>query len=104
MKITELTPRKTSLASIREETILEKVNRMPLEELNEYDIFIPKDQKHYNGLQANWLKEEIELIRNRPGHSQEVTDTELVHDAQKYHNFERYRAFYVLSYPDKVTK
>jgi len=81
--------------------ILEIIKGLSLEELNYFGEYSPKDLKYYNSEQNNWLAKEKYLIAARKG-SPEVSPLELVEDIQRNHNPERYRAYFVLKYPNKV--
>jgi hypothetical protein len=83
---------------------LEIIKGMSLEELRSFDIYGPRDVRHYNNIQLTWLTTEKHFIQNRAGHIGEVSNAELLEDIDKYHNAERFRVFYVLKYPNMVKR
>jgi len=71
------------------------------EELRYYDQYNITDLAHYNQLQKTWLDvERYYLGQEKDRH---VTDEELITDALQRKTFNRFRAFYILSYPQNVT-
>jgi hypothetical protein len=105
MKPTKLTNEEKAFVDDKGDlVILEIIKGMSLEELRSFDIYTPKNMKHYSSLQVNWLKTEEHLIKNRQDHVGEVSELELIEDICKHHNGERYKVFYVLKYPDRVQR
>ena len=84
--------------------ILERIKGMNSQELKSFDSYHPIDLTHYNKIQLEWVASEKYLIAHRPGHTGEVTPLELIQDMQINKNGERFRAFYVIKYPDRVKK
>ena len=59
--------------------------------------FLYKSLKHYNDSQDVWLEKEKSFLREQLGRA--PTSDELLDDAKKNQNFERYRLCYVLNFP-----
>ena len=85
--------------------LIEIINGMTYDELKQFDVYSPRDFKHYMGVQRNlWFSKEQYLISHRPGHGLEVKEEELLEDMKIHQNGERYMAWYVLKFPDKVKR
>ena len=84
--------------------ILEWMKGMTYEEMKMFNNYFPLDEKDYRDLQRDWINEEKHLIKNRPGHCEEVSSLELCEDIKKYNNGLRFRAFYCLKFPEKVVR
>ncbi|MDP1695814.1 MAG: hypothetical protein Q8L29_02805 [archaeon] len=87
----------------RDEVILAVIERMMKFDkcrFDKFDSFIP--QREYRGnyidIQRQWLIVEYHIL----GDPQD--EDLLLSDSQKNHNPERYRAFYVIKYPERVEK
>jgi len=78
----------------------EVIKGMSIEEMLEFDNYIPNNLKHYNGLQVLWLQDEQHLIAQRNGHP--CKESELLDDIQLNHNSERFRVYYCFCYPHLV--
>jgi hypothetical protein len=73
---------------------------MTYEELAYYSKnYIVTDLDHYMGLQIHWLEEEKYYLGIKLG--QNPTDEEVIEAWVRHHNSERFRAFYILKYPEK---
>lgn len=84
--------------------LLEIIKGMSLKELRHFDIYKPDDMSHYCEIQCRWLHTEKHLLCHRNGKEREITEKELIDDICKCHNGERFRVFYVLKYPKRVTR
>lgn len=84
--------------------ILEQIKGMSSQELKVFDSYGPVDFCHYVRLERKWLETAKYLIATRPGHSSDVSDPELLEDVRENHLAERFRAWYVLKFPEKVTR
>lgn len=84
----------------REINYLAIIKSLSEEELKLFDKFIPKDLRHYNGLQRIWLETERYLIGSKLNHN--PTDLELIEDSKINHNAERFKVWYVFHYAEKV--
>ena len=107
MRIIPLTPEERAILDNpdADAPIIEIINGLTYEELKEFDMYSPRDFKHYMGVQRSlWFEKEKYLISHRPGHSLEVKEEELLEDMKIHQNGERYRAWYVLKFPDKVRR
>lgn len=89
--------------TIAEQQILDYIDSLDIDNLLYYSkCYVVKDFKHYMNLQFLWIKDEkyytgIEL-------SKCPTDIEVLNNWSLHKNSERFKAFYVLYYPDKVEK
>ena len=81
----------------------EIIKGMSLAELRAFDKYIPTDMKHYMSVQVSWIEEERYLIGRRFHPARKISDEALMRDMEKYHTPERFRTFYVLKYPDKIS-
>ena len=84
--------------------ILEQIKSMTPQELRVFDSYGPIDFSHYVGLEKEWLERAEYLIAHRLGHSLEVSDSELLEDVKENHLAERFRAWYVLKFPERTTR
>ena len=84
--------------------VLEIIKGMSLQELRYFDIYKPIDLMHYNSIQCLWLYTEKHLLDRRDGTYREATEEELINDINKFHNGERFRVFYVLTFPYMVLR
>jgi hypothetical protein len=80
--------------------LLEIVKGMSYEELVEFDVYTPICMKHYSKIQCKWIATEKQLLNWCRG--REVSEEELIEDMGKTKNPERFRAYYVLKYPNFV--
>lgn len=88
-------------ASPEDSEIINKVDSMNNTTLNYYsEHFVVIDLKHYMKLQIKWMEEERYFLGTRVHHN--PTDEELIEDWILHKNPQRFRAFYVLKYPEKV--
>ncbi|MFQ5531829.1 MAG: hypothetical protein ACE5ES_04400 [Candidatus Nanoarchaeia archaeon] len=86
-----------------ERIIAEIVRNLPREEVLAYSAVRPKDLAHYNAHNAKWLFDEEQFILGRGSHSlREVTDIELINDANEHNNLPVHRVVYTHRYQDKV--
>ncbi|MEM3113327.1 MAG: hypothetical protein QXI33_02795 [Candidatus Pacearchaeota archaeon] len=83
---------------------LEIIKGMTLEEMKFFDCYSPKYIDHYNRKQNEWIKSEKHLIRNRPGHGEDVSPEELLEDMKHNHNALRFKVWYVFKYPGLVKR
>jgi hypothetical protein len=92
---------KAVIHDMSEYVYFEIIKGMTPKELSEFRVYIPKNQRHYLSVETEWLDEERYLIKRRTGY---CTDEELIEDANKNHNFDRFRAYYCLKYPGMVSR
>lgn len=105
MKPQPLSSEESSLVSDSSDMVLlEIIKGMSLQELKSFDIYKPNNLTHYNNIQCKWLYVEKHLIGHRNGTFKEVSEEELIDDLYKCNNGERFRVFYVLKYPNMVTR
>lgn len=72
-------------------------------ELNYYSkVYVALDLRHYITLQLTWMEEEKYFLGMELHH--DPSEEEMITAWIKHHNSERFRAFYVLKYPEKVKK
>jgi len=76
------------------------LDSLSLTEIKEYTKYTPIDIKHYAEIQKHWIEVEIYYLAQKLG--REPSDEELIGDFEETHNPERYRAFYVLKFPEKI--
>lgn len=94
---------KSILACASDEIYLEIIKGLEEDgSLKNFDCYIPCDLKHYDSLQEYWLGREKDFMSEKMERS--PSDLELIQDAEKNHNFERFRVWYVLSFPEKVKR
>lgn len=87
----------------KDQEAIHYVNTLSYSDLMYYTKFFRMvDLKHYLSIQLKWLEEEKYLLGTKIHKS--PNDIELISDWNKHHNSERYRAYYVLRYPEKVEK
>lgn len=86
-----------------EELLILQVDSFTMNELEYYSkTYIVTDLGHYMGLQIHWLEEEKYYLGIKLNHN--PTNEEVIDAWVRHHNSERFRAFYVLRYPEKVVK
>lgn len=80
--------------------IIEKMMKYNSERFRRFDLFIPKREYrgNYMDIQRQWIITEYHIL----GDPQD--EGLLLSDSEKNHNPERYRAFYVIKYPERVEK
>lgn len=84
--------------------LLEMIKGMECEELQQFDVYLPKFLDHYLFVQEKWLEKERYLISRRPGHPPEVDELELIADLEKHQNALRYKVWYVFKFPGMVER
>lgn len=106
MKIVPLTDAELAIVidDSGDKIFLEIIKGMSHEELREFDVYCPKNLKHYNTIQTEWIKTERYLIEHRGGNWHDVSEIELIDDMTNHRNGERFRVFYVLKYPALVKR
>ncbi|PIN89641.1 hypothetical protein COU57_05775 [Candidatus Pacearchaeota archaeon CG10_big_fil_rev_8_21_14_0_10_32_14] len=107
MRIKPLTPEEKAILDNpdADAPLIEIINGMTYEELKQFDQYTYKDRDHYMGLQRDlWFGKERYLISHRLGHDAEVSSEELVDDINAHKNGERYRAWYVMKFPNMVKR
>jgi hypothetical protein len=103
MGVATLTSEERAIITTPEDLpILQEIKSMTLEELNQFNCYLPLDCKHYIALEKQWLETERYLIANRPGHPPEVSEEELIFDIRETRLAERFRAWYYMRFPNKV--
>ncbi len=91
------------ISDLSDALIFARIKRMTNQRLKRFDNLVPIDdrqQRHYQSLQLQWLRDEEYLLGTRLGRS--PTHKELFIDFMKNHNGLRFRAFFTLKYPDKM--
>ena len=91
------------ISDLSDALIVARIKRMTNRQLGRFDNLIPVDhrqQRHYQSLQLQWLRDEEYLLGTRLGRS--PTQKELFIDFMNNHNGLRFRAFFTLKYPDKM--
>lgn len=84
-----------------EREILRSVDELSKEDLELFSKkFKPTDFKHYMDLQIKWISEEKYFLGESLNKNPD--DNELISAWINHNNSQRFRAFYVLRYPDKV--
>jgi len=104
MRLVRLTEEEKRILTCPEKEMLvfEMIKGMSMGELISFDCYVPKDLIHYNEIQGYWLQTEKGLIEGRLHHK--PNDLELIEDAEKNHNFERFHVWYCLIHPDLVKR
>lgn len=88
-------------ASKEDEEIINRVDSMDNTTLDYYSkSFIALDLKHYMKLQLQWMEEERYFLGIKLQRC--PTDIELLSDWITHRNPQRFRAFYVLKYPERI--
>lgn len=85
-----------------EKDIIDKIDSLSIEELSQYNNFYPQDLRHYINVQKKWLEDGIYYLGTRIG--RRPTQDEIIKDMEQTKNAIRFRAFYCLSFPEKVKK
>jgi len=93
----------TLLENTSDIPILEVIKGMTLEELKYFDDYVPLNLEYYNNGQIKWYDKERYLIGTRNG-KKEVSPLELIEDMSNNHTPNRYKAYFVLKFPDKVKR
>lgn len=91
------------ISDLSDALIVARIKRMSNQRLERFDTLIPIDnrqQRHYQSLQLQWLRDEEYLLGTRLGRS--PTQKELFIDFMNNHNGLRFRAFFTLKFPDKM--
>ncbi len=100
MKPIPLSREERAILDSESETLLEIIKGMGIEELTSFDHFEALDRRHYDAKQIEWLRKERYLVGAREHH--EPSEMELIDDVMRHHNGERFRAYYVMRFPNKV--
>lgn len=90
------------ITDLHDALILARIKRMSPQRLQRFDKFKPKNLRSYNILQLQWVNTEKWLVGTRLGHN--PTEVEVVKDFAFNKNGLRFKAFYVLKYPQDVTR
>lgn len=79
-----------------------RIKTMTSEELRRCDRWGPRKGKlkHYLQIESDWLKMEIFFLEKRLG--REPTECEVLEDIDKTGIYHRFRAFYLMKYPENV--
>jgi hypothetical protein len=91
------------ISDLSDALIVARIKRMSNQRLKHFDNLVPIDnrqQRHYQSLQLQWLRDEEYLLGTRLGRS--PTQKELFIDFMKNHNGLRFRAFFTLKFPHKM--
>jgi hypothetical protein len=103
MKPTPLTQEEQRIVHNEDELVyLEIIKGMSIEELKHFDIYKPTNLGHYLLVQKTWLETERYLILQRV--KKDISELELIADAEQNHNFERFKVWYVFHHPDKIRR
>ena len=68
----------------------------------EYDCYRPTDMQHYLSLEREWLQKEKYFLGIKEHHNPLIQ--EFLEDISKSHIGEKFKAFYVEKFPEKVEK
>lgn len=93
------------LGTLSDALIIARIKRMSDAKLKRADRFMPLDeeqQRFYQAVQAEWLKGEQYLLGTRLGRS--PTQRELFVDFMNNHNGQRFRAYFLMKYPDRMRR
>lgn len=83
--------------------ILKYIDSLEYDDLIYYTkCYVPTDLKHYMSIQIQWMKEAKYLLGLKINKNPD--DIQLINEWNMYCNSERFRAFYVLYYVDKVVR
>jgi hypothetical protein len=80
---------------------LEMIKGMSMEELRAFDRYLLRDVMDYNRMQSEWVKTQTWLLGHKLQREPSVHD--LVHEMGESASPLRFRAFYVMKHPDRVT-
>jgi hypothetical protein len=83
--------------------ILARIEAMKPGRLGRFDHFVPKnsaEQRRFNEAQKIWMDKELRLLTDRLGHQPSLPEWQ--DDFKKHRNGPRFRAYYVLKYPDRM--
>ena len=80
---------------------LEIIKGMSQEELRSFDNYLLSDVMDYNRMQTEWVKTQTWLLGHKLDREPSVHD--LVREMGETRSPLRFRAFYVLKHPDRVT-
>lgn len=99
-----LTPAElTILGDAGDALIVARIKRMPNRRLARFDRLVPAgppEQRQFQTLQLQWLRDEEYLLGTRLG--RRPTQRELVSDFSRHQNGQRFRAYFTLKYPAKM--
>jgi len=109
MKLVKLTAEELAILGDSSDILyLEMIKGMSLDEMKEYDQYVPRDMGHFTQMQNEWLGTEMHLIVHRPNSGPSLTQDELrlllVDDFNACHNGERFKVFYCLKFPNRVKR
>ncbi|HLD98053.1 MAG TPA: hypothetical protein VI815_01890 [Candidatus Nanoarchaeia archaeon] len=105
MRLQRLTPEEINiLDDLSDVPILETIKGMNEEELKEYDVYRPIDMAFYTSEQNKWIAKEKWLVGTRIGIDPQATPEELIEDFLSNHIPQKYKAYFVLKYPDMVIR
>ncbi len=92
------------LSDNRDALIIARIKRMSKDKLKKFDSYVPKNEEEmrlYELVQVGWLRTEEWLVgtrlRRRP------TQKELFADFLNNNNGLRFRAYYTMKYPERMT-
>lgn len=91
------------IADLADALIIARIKRMPDHRLERFDDLCPlgpKQQRHYQALQLQWLRDEEYLLGTRLG--RRPTQKELFIDFMNNHNGLRFRAYFALKFPREM--
>jgi len=70
-------------------------------ELQQYSAFYPKNLRHYAEIQKSWMQDSTYFLGIDLGHKPDPT--ELADKILNTNHSQRFRAYYALRFPDRVT-
>jgi hypothetical protein len=88
---------------ISDQTILDYINTLSKSDIHYYSVeYKIQDLVHYMTLQREWLNTSQYLtginLNRKPG------ELEILNDWEKHSNSERFRVFYILKHPHKISE
>ena len=81
--------------------LISRIKSMSKEQLALFESFRPTSLKHYNSLQVDWIETSRWLLGLKLG--KKPSDVECMRDYLTQNHY-RFRAFYVLKFPDLVER
>ena len=92
------------IGDLQDALILARIKRMAPQRLARFDRLVPRADNHraYVAAQMEWLKGEHYLLGTRLGRS--PTHSELLADFMAHRNGQRFRAYYALKHPRRMSK
>lgn len=93
------------VTDVRDAVTIARIKRMAPQRLVRYDRFVPVNNEHqrnFHTLQMEWIRGEHYLLSRRLGRC--PTQAELSADFNANRNGQRFRAYYVMKYPERMKR